>query len=504
MGRALSVLFVSAEVYPFAKTGGLADVSYGLVMALRELGVDVRVMLPKYGCVSERKNHIHEIKRLRAIEIPVGERVEIATIKSSTLQNPRTRAQVYVTTNYPYFDNRKGLYADPHTGVPYADNDERFIFFCRSVVEMCHFLRWFPDVIHCNDWQTGLVPAYVRTLYPHEFRKTRLVFTIHNCAEQGIFPEESLPKTGLPAEAYERLLHRGQVNFLKAALEFSECVTTVSPTYARELLGGEVECNGIEEVLRERHASSFVGILNGVDTNVWNPRTDSYIPYRYGVEDLSPKQRNKQALLQRFELRYDPAVPVIGMITRLHPVKGIDLFLEVAPKLLSEENVQIVFLGDGLPEYRTALQKLHKQFPRRFGLHLGFDEALAHLIEAGADMFLMPSRQEPCGQNQMYSMLYGTVPIVRATGGLRDTVEDFNPETGRGTGIVFQPYTGEALLEAIRRALALYRQPELWLQLVRNGMQKEFSWRAAASRYVELYQALVKRKEQLSAVLERL
>ncbi len=502
MPRPINVLFVSAEVYPFAKTGGLADVSYGLVMALRERGVDIRVMLPKYGCVSERKNHIHEIRRLRTIEIPMGNRLEPAAIKSSTLQNPRVRAQVYVTTNYTYFDSRKGLYTDPQTGKPYPDNDERFLFFCRSVVEMCHFLRWFPDIIHYNDWQTATVGVYVRTLYPAEFRRTRLVFTLHTLSDQGVFPPETWLKTGLPANIAERLLHRGMVNFVKAGIEFADVVTTVSPSYAQEILMESIDTGGIGELLRQRHPDTFVGILNGVDSTVWNPQTDPYLDHHYNAETVwVVKPLNKRQLLQRFELRYDPKVPVLGMITRLYAVKGIELFLEVAPTLLSRRDLQIVFLGDGAPEYRTALQKLQRQFPRRFALFLGFDETLAHLIEAGADMFLMPSLQEPCGQNQMYSMLYGTVPIVRATGGLKDTVRDFNPETGEGTGIVFEEATPQALLAAIERALELYRQPELWQKLVANGMAQDFSWSRSAQQYVELYRALTKGKEAVRAAV---
>ncbi|GBD07354.1 Glycogen synthase [bacterium HR21] len=496
MARPLNVLFVAAEVYPFAKTGGLADVAYGLVMALRELGVDIRVMLPRYGCVSERKNHIHEIRRLRLLEIPLAGRLEPASIKSSMLQNPRVRAQVYVTTNHTYFGGRKGLYADPQTGKPYEDNDERFLFFCRSVVEMCHFLRWFPDVIHYNDWQTGMIGAYVRLLYPAEFRRTRLLYTLHSLAEQGIFPPGTFAKTGLPETAAEHVFHRGMVNFVKAGIEFADFVTTVSPSYAEEILSGVVDSGGLDEVLRRRHPESFLGILNGVDSTVWNPLTDPYLHHHYDAETVwDVKPLNKRQLLERFELRYDPKIPVIGMITRLHPVKGIELFLEAAPVLLARRDLQLIVLGDGVPEYRSALQKLQRQFSRRFGLHIGFDEALAHLIEAGSDMFLMPSLQEPCGQNQMYSMLYGTVPIVRATGGLRDTVQDFNPETGQGTGIVFQEPTAEALLAAVERALQLYRQPELWRRLVANGMAQDFSWRQAAQQYVELYRTLVKGKE---------
>ncbi|MCX8050790.1 MAG: glycogen synthase GlgA [Chlorobi bacterium] len=488
--RPLSILFVSSEVYPFAKTGGLADVSHALPMALRELGHDVRVMLPKYGNVSERRNRIHEINRLKEVPIAVGDTVEPATIKSSSMQNPRTKVQAYVTTNFTYFDSKKGLYADPVTGEPY-NNDERFIFFDRSVVTTCLLLGWFPDIIHCNAWQTGLIGAYIRTMHAKEFARTRLVFTIHNAADQGIFPASSLEKTGLPKEVYPRLTHAKQLNFTKAGMEFADAITTVSPTYAKEITRDKIASGGTPALFR---GYQIEGILNGIDTYYWNPKTDPLIEHRYDAESWKDgKALNKKALRDRMKLPHEEKVPVLATIARLGEAKGIPLLIEILPELL-RESVQIVVLGEGDPSLATTLQKLAAKHPKKLAVFMGFDDELAHLIEAGADMYLMPSLFEPCGLNQMYSMVYGTVPIVRATGGLIDTVTEFDPDARKGTGFVFRDYTADDFLAAIKRALALYKKPTYWATLVQNCMSQDFSWSKSARRYEEIYRDILARR----------
>ncbi|MCX7929348.1 MAG: glycogen synthase [Chlorobi bacterium] len=481
--RPLSILFVSSEVYPFAKTGGLADVSHALPIALRELGHDVRVMLPKYGNVSERRNRIHEINRLKEVPIAVGEHVEPATIKSSSMQNPRTKVQAYVTTNYTYFDSKKGLYADPVTGEPY-NNDERFIFFDRSVVTTCLLLGWFPDIIHCNAWQAGLIGAYIRTMHAKEFARTRLVFTIHNAADQGIFPAASLAKTGLPKEVYPRIAHAKQLNFTKAGLEFADAITTVSPTYAKEIVKDKIISGGLHTVFRNYHIE---GILNGIDTYHWNPKSDPFIRHHFDSETWKDgKAQNKKALRDRLRLPHDEKVPILATIGRLSDAKGTPLLIEVLPELLHDA-VQVVVLGEGDPSLAKTLEKLAAKHPKKLAVFMGFDDELAHLIEAGADMYLMPSLYEPCGLNQMYSMAYGTVPIVRATGGLIDTVSEFNPESRCGTGFVFRDYTADDFLSAIKRALALYKKTTYWAALVQNCMSQDFSWANSARQYHALY-----------------
>lgn len=488
--RPLSILFVSSEVYPFAKTGGLADVSHALPIALRELGHDVRVMLPKYGNVSERRNRIHEINRLKEVPIAIGDTVELATIKSSSMQNPRTKVQAYVTTNYTYFDSKKGLYADPVTGEPY-NNDERFIFFDRSVVTTCLLLGWFPDIIHCNAWQTGLIGAYIRTMHAKEFAKTRLVFTIHNAADQGIFPLASLEKTGLPKEVYPRITHAKHLNFTKAALEFADAITTVSPTYAKEIIRDKIASGGAAALYRQY---AIEGILNGIDTYHWNPKCDPFIEHHFDISTWKEgKALNKKALRDRMKLPHEDKVPLLATIARLGEAKGIPLLVEVLPVLL-EENIQVVILGEGDPSLVSTLEKLAAKHPKKLAIYMGFDDQLAHLIEAGADMYLMPSLFEPCGLNQMYSMAYGTVPIVRATGGLLDTVTDFDPETRSGTGFVFRNYAAGDFLAAIKRALATYKKTTYWAALVQNCMSQDFSWAQSARRYEAIYRQLLARR----------
>ncbi|MCS7000618.1 MAG: glycogen synthase [Bacteroidota bacterium] len=485
--RPLSILFVSSEVYPFAKTGGLADVSHALPIALRELGHDVRVMLPKYGNVSERRNRIHEINRLKEVPIAIGDTVELATIKSSSMQNPRTKVQAYVTTNFTYFDSKKGLYADPITGEPY-NNDERFIFFDRSVVTTCLLLGWFPDIIHCNGWQTGLIGAYIRTMHAREFAKTKLVFTIHNAADQGVFPASSLEKTGLPKEVYPRITHAKHLNFTKAGMEFADAITTVSPTYAREILRDKTASGGTPTLYRNY---TIEGILNGIDSYYWNPKTDPFIEHHYDSTTWKEgKALNKKVLRERMKLPHEEKAPLLATIARLGEAKGIPLLIEVLPALLQEQ-VQIVILGEGDPSLTASLEKLAAKHRSKLALFIGFDDALAHLIEAGADMYLMPSLFEPCGLNQMYSMAYGTVPIVRATGGLIDTVTEFDPEARTGTGFVFHDYTAEAFLAAIKRALALYKKPTYWASLVANCMSQDFSWATSARQYDAIYRRIL-------------
>ncbi len=492
MAKTLSILFVSSEVYPFAKTGGLADVSYSLPLALRELGHDIRVMAPKYGSISERKNRIHEINRLRDIPIPVGENTALATVKSSSINNPRSKVQAYITTNTNYFDANKGFYADPSTGVDYEDNDERFVFFNRSVIQTCLLLGWVPDIIHCNDWQTGILPALLRLQHNDVFAKTKIIFTIHNFGNQGDFSLESINRTGFHESNADALSHKEKVNFMKAGIHFSDCITTVSPTYAKEVLTDQKLSNGLSDVLNRR-AEKMLGIAHGVDLNTWNPKIDPFITKKYDKSSIEDKAPNKETVLERFGLpiHTDKNVPLIAMVTRINEQKGIQLILDAAKDLMSKD-IQLVMLGEGDHSFYPQLEALTKKYPEKFALKIEFDDELAHLMEAGADMFLMPSLYEPCGLNQQYSLVYGTVPIVRETGGLADTVRDYNPETAEGTGFVFTDYNAKSMMQAISRALELYNNPEAWQALVINGMNEDRSWGRAARQYSELYRALMK------------
>lgn len=489
MAKPLSILFCASEIFPFAKTGGLADVAYGLPLALRDLGHDIRVMLPKYGPISERRNRIHEINRLKDLPIPVGELTEPATVKSSSIVNPRTKVQAYMTTNHRYFDSKWGVYSDPETGLDYEDNDERFIFFSRTVIETCMLLGWFPDVVHCNDWHTGLIPVYMREMFPEQFADTKIVFTIHNIANQGDFDlDATFPKAGFDEGVRERVSHNGRFNFLKAGLSYADHVTTVSPSYAREILENGELTDGLNDVLAARK-DVFSPVLNGIDTTVWNPEKDKSIARKYTADSIDKKEANKEKVVESFGLNFKAGRPVIAMISRLVPHKGLSLLQDAADKLL-EHDLQLLVLGEGDQDIQEFLETLQKDHPDKVGVKIGFDDNLAHLIEAGADMFLMPSLFEPCGLNQMYSFAYGTVPVVRATGGLKDTVREQDGEAGPGNGFVFDDYTAEAMLAAVARALEAYGDKSRWNNIVAQGMSEDHSWNKAAGEYEGIYRGL--------------
>jgi starch synthase len=489
----LNILFVSSEVDPFAKTGGLADVSGALPQAIKDLGHEVRVIMPKYRSVDERKFHLHEVLRLKEIDIPIGQEVERASVKSCILTNTSAKIQVYFLANESLYD-RSGLYVNPENHKDYPDNDKRFIFFCRGVLETLKRLGWKPHIIHCNDWQSALIPAYLKTVYRGDsfFLKVKTIFTIHNMAYQGSFPRSSFLKTHLPDELFapEGVEFYGNFNFLKAGLVYADVITTVSEKYAQEIQSSDEYGCGMSGILRKR-SSDVYGILNGIDYSVWNPETDTLIPQKYDARNLDGKVTNKIELLRKFKLEYREGTPVIGCISRLAEQKGFDLIGQIADDLLKLD-IQFILLGTGEKKYHDLFEAIQKRYPQKAGVYLGFSNELAHLIEAGSDMFLMPSRYEPCGLNQMYSLRYGTVPIVHATGGLDDTIEDFDPESGNGTGFKFFRYDARELLKTIERAVALYANKPAWRKLMKQGMQKDFSWESSAKKYIALYKNVLK------------
>jgi starch synthase len=491
MPRPLNVLFVSSEVEPFAKTGGLADVSGALPQVLRQMDHEVRVMLPRYGCINERKAKLHEMIRMKDIDIPVGKENYAASVKSSFISTPHTKVQVYLLDNQKLF-GRQGMYVHPDTKKDYPDNDIRFTFFCRGILEVPKRLGWVPDIIHCNDWMTGLVPAFLRTLYKNDpfYKDTRTVFTIHNMAYQGIFPHASFSRTLLPNElnSDQGVIAFGNLNFMKAGLMFADAITTVSEKYAEEIRSADEFGCGLQDIL-ERRKRDLTGILNGVDYAVWDPSIDTLIPQRYDSRSPDLKIENKRALLQHLGLPFDPAVPVIGIISRLADQKGFDLIGQAMDDLM-KQHIQLVVLGTGEKKYHDLFEKAARKHPTKVGVALRFDEEMAHLIEAGSDMFLMPSRYEPCGLNQIYSLRYGTVPIVRATGGLDDTITEFHASTGNGTGFKFTRYDSSEMLKAVHRAVGVFAEPAAWRKLMKNGMAQDFSWEASAKKYIHVYRSL--------------
>jgi starch synthase len=490
----LKILIVTPEAVPFAKTGGLADVTGSLSGALSKLGHQVKVILPKYKMVDESAFNLQEVN-VNFLEIPLGEKKEKIKLKSCQL--PDSKVEYLFVANDKYY-RRDELYKDKTTGFDYEDNDERFILFTRGVLEVLKALNWRPDIIHANDWQSALIPAYLKTLYAGDpfFAKTATVFTIHNLAYQGNFPKDSFAKIGVARELFyptSPFEFWGNVNFLKVGISYADLVSTVSERYAVEIQSSSEFGFGLEGVLRTRNADLY-GIVNGVDYQEWSPEKDKFIPCRYSREDLSGKKKNKRTLLEKCNLATNREnVPLIGIISRLADQKGFDILTQISDQLLSLD-LQMIILGTGEEKYHQLFQKMAKKYPEKISVNLRFDDPLAHLIEAGADMFLMPSRYEPCGLNQLYSLKYGTAPIVRETGGLADTIQDYDPDTGEGTGFVFKNYDSDELLDAIKKALRVYQDKEAWTKLMKNGMQKDFSWEASAKKYEDLYQKALQKR----------
>ncbi|HSF02908.1 MAG TPA: glycogen synthase GlgA, partial [Solirubrobacterales bacterium] len=478
----LRVLVIASEVAPFAKTGGLADVAGALPVALAALGHDVRVMLPKY-----RGTEAHAFETrvvVPSIQVPLGERTaEGALIEGRTPSG----VPVYLLEHDRYYD-RDNLYGTADGD--YWDNCERFVFFCRGALEGLARLdttragvRWLPQVIHANDWQTGLLPVYLRTLYRDHplLGGLATVFTIHNLAYQGVFWHYDMPMTGLGWDLFTPagLEFYGKLNFLKGALVFSDLLTTVSRTYAREIRTPEFG-SGLEGVLEDR-SPDLHGVVNGLDYEVWDPQKDPAIAHPYSGTDPEPKAICRETLRREFGLE-DAAGPLIGIVTRLAEQKGMDLVLEALPGVLAE-GCQLVLLVSGDARLEEAFRAAATSHRGRVAVRIGYDDELARRIYAGADAFLMPSRYEPCGLGQLIALRYGGAPIVRRTGGLADTVTEFDPARRTGTGFLFDAFAPEALLDAVRRATSAHRQPSLWKALVRNGMAEDFSWEASAREY---------------------
>jgi starch synthase len=475
----MQIAFVASECVPFSKTGGLADVVGALPAALASAGHQVSVYLPRY-----RQTKLPDSQTVvSSITVPFDDRYRFCSVVSGGTQS----GVRFYFVEYPPFFDREGLYGT--SAGDYPDNAERFALFCRAVLEASKILG-VPQIFHCHDWQSALVPILLQTQYAEDpaFREVATVFTIHNMGYQGLFPPDTLPLLGLPWDLFTiaKLEFFGQVNFLKGALVYSDFVTTVSKRYSQEIQTTEFGF-GLEGVLRDRSAT-VSGILNGVDYNEWSPQTDKFIVARYSPSDLSGKAKCKADLLAQFGISpADAHVPVIGIVSRFAAQKGFDLIGQIMDRLAREEMI-VVALGSGDKRYEEMFLRLNKQFPQKIAVKVAYDNALAHKIEAGSDMFLMPSRYEPCGLNQIYSLKYGTVPIVRATGGLDDTIESWDPRSGKGTGFKFSEYNSEALLTTIRQALYAFRDTSSWQTLMRNGMMKDFSWSASAREYARVYE----------------
>ena len=491
MDARLRVLWVTPEAVPFAKTGGLADVAGALPKFLRALGCEIKVVMPYYRTVKESGLPIQYLGQ--EIEIPMGDEILKADIYQGQMGPD---IPIYFIGRDEFFD-REQLYGTPRGD--YFDNADRFIFFSKAALILCQFLSFSPDIIHHQEWQTGLIPAYLRSIYQNDsrFSNTAVAFTIHNIAYQGIFKKERFSLTGLPVEMYnpEGIEFWERINFMKAGIVYADVINTVSQKYSEEIQTPEFG-HGLEGILRKRRGDLY-GILNGVDYQDWDPSHDPYLIARYSSRDLLGKRECKKDLLKEFSL---PAsleeAPLLGMISRLADQKGFDLLAGILEELFTLP-IGFVLLGTGEQKYHDLLNQVARKYPQKAGIRITFDDRLAHKIEAGADFFLMPSKYEPCGLNQIYSLRYGTIPIVRATGGLDDTITNYDPATGRGNGFKFVRYDAGDFLNQVKVAIGYYSRPDHWKQLLQNAMTTDFSWERSAKAYLQLYRKALEKKGTL-------
>lgn len=480
----MKIAFTTTECVPYAKTGGLADVAGSLPKALEKLGIEVKIFMPKYLFIDEAKHHIHYNWDVGEMLIRVNGKVHSVHLHQAKLPNSNVEVNFI---DCPYYYNRGTVYTND------SDEDERFILFSKGVIEVLQRLKWKPDVIHCNDWQTGLIPLYIKDNYNWDrmFDHTTTVFTIHNIAYQGRFSKSTL----YAAEIRPELFYPGgpvefedTVSFMKTGIIFADIINTVSNKYSHEILTPEYGA-GLDGVLRSRKPDVF-GILNGVDYDEWNPETDKFLPYKYSMNDLSGKLKNKKFLMEHFNLPFNEDRPLVGMISRLVQQKGFDIFAAALNDLMNL-NAQWIILGSGEYRYEEMFRNLSYRLRGKLVAYIGYNNELAHLIEAGADIFLMPSRYEPCGLNQIYSLKYGTVPVVRKTGGLADTVKDWDEENyygfDHGNGFSFYDYSGYALYKSVERAVNTFSHKDIWRKIQLNGMKLDFSWTRSAEKYLELY-----------------
>jgi starch synthase len=491
----LKVVMVASEVMPFAKTGGLADATGALPKALAALGHQVSVIMPRYPMVERAVRSLEKVHD--GLAVPMGAHTEKGVIWSTKVA---PRIPIYFVEHQGFF-TREALYTT--AGGDYPDNAQRFAFFAKAALAACRELDLQPDVIHCHDWQTALLPAYLKTPRPHDdtLAAAGSLLTVHNLSYQGLFPPEVMAFLDLPPETYapDGIEFYGRVNYLKAGIVYADVINAVSRRYSQEIQTDEFGC-GLEGILRYRSQDVY-GVLNGIDDREWNPSSDRLIAARYSRTDLSGKQMCKRDLLATLGLPAEMVqVPLVGMISRLVDHKGFDLLENIIQRLLALD-LGLVVLGTGEAHYEAFWQRIQGRYPTKVGVCIGFDNTLAHKIEAGSDMFLMPSRFEPCGLNQMYSLRYGTVPVVRATGGLDDTIEPYDPTRDRGNGFKFAPYEAETLLMTVQQALAAYRDRAAWERLMRRGMEADFSWTKSAQEYATLYTRAAARRRGTVALV---
>jgi len=487
--KKIKVLFVAAELNPLAKVGGLADVIGALPKALIKLGIDIRLVIPKYGIVDETKYPLKKIAE--NISVPFNNTDELVNIYETPL--PDSQVPVYLIDNLKYL-GQNGVYFEKDASPGGSNREaERFTFLARSSFSIFKALNWYPDIIHCHDWHVGMVPVLVKILSKEDknLENIKTLLTVHNLEYQGWYNAETiLSVLGISENAYPTLSEQkdGHIGSLQQAILTSDYINTVSPTYAQEILTPEYGA-GLETLL-EKRKNDLIGILNGIDVDRFDPKNDPEIKTHYSSEDLTGKEKCKEDLQKACGLEINKEIPILGIVSRLADQKGIDLIYDISNDL-AKEDMQFILLGTGSPKLEKMMAKIAKKNPEKMHANITFDAHFAQQIYAGSDVFLMPSKFEPCGLGQMISMRYGTVPIVRATGGLKDTVQDYNSESSLGDGFVFNNYKSKEFLSAVKRALDLYKQKEKWYTMVRQIMQKDFSWTNSAKKYIKLYNKLI-------------
>jgi len=483
--KPLRICLASSELAPLAKTGGLADVSAALSAYLNDAGHDIRVLIPFYSSINTSGLNVTPVPGLQGLQIRLGPHILSYSIDTATL--PDSGLSIYLL-RCPQAYDRPVIYGSG------PDEHLRFILLSRVAIEMCQHMNFAPDIFHCHDWHTALIPLYLKTLYAWDrlFENTYSVMTIHNIGYQGVFSADIVNDLNLP-DGKDNLnkddLTPGRVNFLKMGLLNADLLTTVSPTYAREILSPEYGM-GLQNILRQRR-DRLVGILNGVDFNEWNPETDPLISFPYTARRISGKNKNKLELMKELGLDSGDDVPLLGIVSRLTYQKGVELVQDVIPAMMQHRPFALAVLGSGESKYERFFEHLQHRHRSRVCFYRGFNNKLAHMIEAGSDIFLMPSRFEPCGLNQMYSLRYGTIPIVRKTGGLADSVQMIDPKRGVGNGVLFNDFNGPALGWALNFALDIYQDKKLWRKIRRNGMAMDYSWERQGEIYVELFRRLI-------------
>jgi len=486
------ILFVAAEIAPFVKATSMAEVANSLSKVLKDLGHDIRLFLPKYSVINDRKYTIREVIRLKEIKVSMQDKVSYVDVKSAFL--PNSKVQVYFVENKDFFD-RPHPFIDPETGQPYSDDAERFIFFCHAIFAILTRLHWQPDIIHCNDWHTALLPFLLKNVYQNDsfYAKTKTLLTIHNLSAQGIFKTDILPLIGPPQELFysnSPLEHHGKVNLLKAGLLSADFINTTSKIYAKQIQTSDEASFGLQDVFLAR-AKNLVGIPNGVNYSVWNPEIDPLIPYQYSKKDFSGKLKNKQQLLASLRLPFQPDIPLIGIVLNNFAQMDQSIF-ETALNQMVRLEIQIILIGEAPIGLQKSLQTLLKKYPQKIAWKLNCDEAFEHFMVSGCDMFFNPCKIEPCGSIHLYCLKYGTVPIVYASGGLMDHVKSYDASSNKGNGFAFADYSASGMLKAIEEAIRIFSDKDTWRKLMDRNMRLNFSWQLAAEQYQKLYEKLVK------------